>query len=430
MMRRAIPIFTVLTLGLSACLNASGPPNTTPVTVVTTLPAPTTTLAPTTTSTSTTTTTVPPITLAGTATDQAGNPLPGVNVTSDQGSTTTQADGAFSITASEPTITFNKPAWIPLEVEWSATSEAQVMLEPRIVRAVRVARYTYTELDGLEGTLELIKDTAVNAIVFDTKDEVGTTLYPTSVAFANEIGAVEDFYDPIATLETVHGLGLYAITRIATFEDPIWTKAQPEAKLAGKWIDARNPDNWEYPLALAIEACELGFDEIQFDYVRFPAGSTAGAAPPTTQEERVTAIAAFLKEARSRLHTLGCAVSADIFGITASSPTDEGIGQRPDELSAVVDALSPMIYPSHYSPGWLGFADPNDHPGPVTADALDQALARMAPGSLLRPWLQAFYYNSAQIRAGIAEAESRGLGWILWNSVGRYNKDALQPSEP
>ena len=366
--------------------------------------------------------------MSGTVTDANGAPLAGVTVASDQGSATTGADGTFDLIAIGPTVTFTKPAWLPLEVDWSATSDARVLMEPRIVKAVRVARYTYLERDGLEGTMELIKDTSVNAIVFDTKDEVGTTLYPTTVALANEMGAVEDFYDPVATLETVHAAGLYAITRIVTFEDPIWTKAHPEAKLAGKWIDPRNPENWEYPLALAIEACELGFDEIQFDYVRFPAGSTAVAAPPTSQEERLTAITGFLSEARNRLHPLGCAVSADIFGITTSSPTDEGIGQRPEELSAVVDALSPMVYPSHYSPGWLGFSDPNDHPGPVTADALEGAQPRMTPGSILRPWLQAFYYDSGQVRAAIDEAESRGLGWILWNAVGNYNKEALSPA--
>ena len=423
-MRRATSLIIVLLLAVSACKSSADPAATTPPTVVTKI-APTTTATPTTTTSTSTTTTIPPIAVSGTVTDETGTPLPGVTVASDQTAITTGADGSFDLTAVDPTISFAKPAWLPLEVDWSATSDAQVLMEPRIVRAVRVARYTYLELDGLEGTLELIKDTPVNAIVFDTKDEVGTTLYPTSVALANDMGAVEDFYDPIATLETVHAAGLYAITRIVTFEDPIWTKARPDAKLAGKWIDARNPENWEYPLALAVEACEFGFDEIQFDYVRFPAGSTAGAAPPTTQEERLTAITGFLEEARARLHPLGCAVSADIFGITASSPTDEGIGQRPDELSTVVDALSPMIYPSHYSPGWLGFADPNDHPGPVTADALDGAMPRMAPGSLLRPWLQAFYYNSNQIRAAIDEAESRGLGWILWNAVGRYSRTAL-----
>jgi len=427
-MRRGTSIIIMLLLAVSACKYSANSVVTTPPTAVTTIVPTTiipTTTAPTTTTSSSTTTTIPPIVVSGTVTDEAGIPLPGVTVTSDTTAVTTSADGSFDLTAVTPAVSFTKPAWLPLEVDWSATSDAQVLMEPRIVRAVRVARYTYLELDGLEGTLELIADTPVNAIVFDTKDEVGTTLYPTSVALANDMGAVEDFYDPIATLVTVHAAGLYAITRIVTFEDPIWTKARPEAKLAGKWIDARNPENWEYPLALAVEACEFGFDEIQFDYVRFPAGSTAGAAPPTTQEERLAAITGFLEEARSRLHPLGCALSADIFGITASSPTDEGIGQRPDELSAAVDALSPMIYPSHYSPGWLGFADPNDHPGPVTADALDGAMPRMAPGSLLRPWLQAFYYNSNQIRAAIDEAESRGLGWILWNAVGRYSRSAL-----
>jgi hypothetical protein len=431
-MRRVIVIISLALLAAS-CTSWSTQANSAANTTAPTIPAPvpsTTVAAPTTTSTSsTTTTTIPPIEVTGTVTDANGAPLAGVTITSGQGSAATGADGKFDVTAVDPAITFTKPAWLPLSVAWTAVDETEVMLEPRIVKAVRVARYTYLELDGLEGTLELIKDTSVNAIVFETKDEVGTTLYPTSVPLAIEMGAVEDFYDPVATLETVHAAGLYAITRIVTFEDPIWTKAHPEATLAGMWIDPRNPDNWEYPLALAIEACELGFDEIQFDYARFPAGSTAEAAPPTTQEERLTAIAGFLAEARSRLHPLGCAVSADIFGITASSPTDEGIGQRPDELSVAVDVLSPMVYPSHYSPGWLGFSDPNDHPGPVTADALDGAMPRMAPGSILRPWLQAFYYNSGQVRAAIDEAESRGLGWILWNAVGNYNKEALAPTE-
>lgn len=431
-MRRVILTIT-LSLLVVSCTGWNTQGNITANTTAPTVPAPvtsTTIPSPTTTSTSpTTTTTIPPIEVTGTVTDANGAPLVGVTVVSDQGSATTGADGSFDLIAIGPAVTFTKPAWLPLNVDWTAVGQTQVLMEPRIVKAVRVARYTYLERDGLEGTMELIKDTSVNAIVFDTKDEVGTTLYLTSVPLANEMGAVEDFYDPVATLETVHAAGLYAITRIVTFEDPIWTEAHPEAKLAGKWIDSRNPANWEYPLALAIEACELGFDEIQFDYVRFPAGSTAVAAPTTSQEERLTAIAGFLSEARSRLHPLGCAVSADIFGITASSPTDEGIGQRPDELSEAVDALSPMIYPSHYSPGWLGFSDPNDHPGPVTADALDGAMPRMAPGSILRPWLQAFYYNSGQVRASIDEAESRGLGWILWNAVGNYNKQALPPAE-
>jgi hypothetical protein len=121
-------------------------------------------------------------------------------------------------------------------------------------------------------------------------------------------------------------------------------------------------------------------------------------------------------------------VSADVFGIIFSSPGDEGIGQRVEELSAIVDVISPMLYPSHYSDGWLGFATPNDHPGPVIADALDAAAPRLAPGAIVRPWLQAFYYVPSQILAEIDETAARGWGWMLWNAGGEYSPDALPPA--
>ena len=237
-------------------------------------------------------------------------------------------------------------------------------------------------------------------------------------------------YDPVRRIAQAKEAGLYTITRVVSFEDGGWANAQPDFKLAGSWVNPYNPDVWEYPLGLAVEACEIGFDEIQFDYVRFPAGKTAAAArraQPLTQEERIGAISGFLAEAVRRLHPMGCAVSADIFGIVTSAPDDQGLGQRPEELSQVVDALSPMLYPSHYSDGWLGFADPNDHPGPVVAHALDQGIPRMVGDAAMRPWLQAFYYNGNQILAQINEAEARGTGWILWNAPGNYQESWLPP---
>ncbi len=198
--------------------------------------------------------------------------------------------------------------------------------------------------------------------------------------------------------------------------------------MAGAWVDATDRDNWAYPLALAEEACDLGFAEIQFDYVRYPAGRTAEIAAdrvPATAEDRAAVIGSFLATARERLEPRGCGVSAAIFGIVMSSETDEGIGQTVEAVSASVDAVSPMLYPSHYGPGWLGFADPNDHPGPVIADALDDGIPRLSEPIQMRPWIQAFYYNGAQIGAQIDEAESRGAGWLLWNASGRYRDDWL-----
>jgi hypothetical protein len=225
--------------------------------------------------------------------------------------------------------------------------------------------------------------------------------------------------------------GLYAITRIVVFEDALRVKARPDEQLAGPWIDPMVKTAWDYNIDLAIEACELGFDEIQFDYVRYPAGRTARVSGQLslTEAERVAAIEGFLAEARSVLTPMGCEMSAAVFAIVVSVPDDQGLGQKPEELSGQLDALSPMVYPSHYSDGWLGFDDPNDHPYAVTADAIDDALPRMAPGARLRPWLQAFWWTNSQIRASIQAAEDRDVGWILWNVRSNFDRAALPASD-
>ena len=171
----------------------------------------------------------------------------------------------------------------------------------------------------------------------------------------------------------------------------------------------------------------MGFDEIMFDYVRYPSGRTADVSGQfdLTQEQRLEVVAGFLSEARELLTPMGCAVSAAIFGIVVSVPDDQGLGQRPEEVSAQTDALSPMVYPSHYSNGWLGFSDPNDYPYEVTADAITDARARMEPGARLRPWLQAFWWTNSQIRASIQAAEDLEAEWILWNVRSNFDLEAL-----
>ncbi len=424
-------MLSALGLLLAACsMGVAQEPATPPVasstTTTTTLPPPTTTttLPPT-----TTTTTIPVFDLAGSVLTPAGLPLADAVVGIAGSTATTGPDGSFSL-AGVPagTVTISRPAWHGTEVPWTGEARVDVTLEPRIVRGLRVSKYVAGDPSQFANLLDLADATAVNTLVFDTKDESGYVLYQSGVEAAAELDSVRPMYDPTEALAAAREHGLYAITRVVSFEDQVWVNADPEAKLAGRWIDPRDPQNWEYPLALAVEACELGFDEIQFDYVRFPAGRTAAAVrrtDPTTQEARLAAIQDFLAEGRARLHPMGCAVSADIFAIVLSTPDDQGIGQRPEEVSEVVDAVSPMIYPSHYSDGWLGFDDPNDHPGPVTADALDDGAPRLAAPSLMRPWLQAFWWTNSEIRTSIAEAEARGFGWILWNAAGSYSAGAL-----
>lgn len=378
---------------------------------------------------STTSSSAPTFELFGRVLDSSGEPVLGTTVSTAGTSTTTGADGFFYMEApTTGTVTAVKPGWISAEAAWDESSGlVELSLQPITVRALRVAANAAGDPEHFQRLLDLADSTAVNALVFDTKTEGGTVLYDTAVPMAHDIGAVADTYDPTELLAMADAHGLYTITRIVSFDDAIKAKAYPDQAIAGRWIDPRNRDSWQYNIDLAMEACELGFDEIQLDYIRFPSGEAVKESGQLdmTQEARVGAVASYLSAVRSVIHPMGCSVSADVFAIVVSSPNDQGIGQRPEEVSAQVDALSPMIYPSHYSNGWLGFDDPNDHPYDVTSDAIEDSLERMEPGRVLRPWLQSFWWTSAQIRRSIQAAEDLGVGWMLWNIVSDYSADSI-----
>ncbi len=428
-------LLLLLAFLIVACDSDTADPPTTPAPPVDSLPPVTTTTTTTTTTTSTTTTTLPPtFDVAIAVTDAEGGAVADAVVTIGSEQATTGVEGHVEFAGIAPAdIAVTRISWMPTTVEWTGAETAvTVAIEPRVVRAIRISSYVAADRAQFDAILDLAARTTVNSLVFDTKDESSYVLYESTSEFAAGIGSINPMYEPVELITAAKEAGLYTITRIVTFEDDIWVRERPDHKLAGHWVDPTIREGWEYPLQLAVEACELGFDEIQFDYVRFPAGQTAAVArakKPTTQEERVGTISDFLTEARDRLHPLGCALSADIFGIVLSTPDDQGIGQMPEAVSGIIDAVSPMIYPSHYSDGWLGFPDPNDYPGPVVADALDSGMPRLSGHTQMRPWLQAFYYNGSQILSEIEEAEARGAGWILWNAGGNYLESWLPPLE-
>ncbi len=355
--------------------------------------------------------------------------MAGATVTMGEMTTSTGPDGWFSFeTASPTTMTVSKPGWAASDVAYNASIDFyEAAITPVTVRGLRVSPEVAGDDARFGSLLQLASETAVNALVFDTKQEGGLVLYDTAIEDAHQIGAVEPLYDPRQRIEEAHAQGLYTITRIVAFDDGHRAGAFDEERLIGGWLNPSSPGARAYVLALAEEACEIGFDEIQFDYIRYPSGATATRTGQLelAQADRVEVIATFLGEARSLLNGMGCAVSAAVFGIVASSPDDQGLGQRPEELSAQLDVLSPMVYPSHYSSGWLGFDDPNDHPYDVTADAISDAMPRMAEGSTLRPWLQAFWWTNEQIRSSIQAAEDHGVGWILWNFLSNFDAEAL-----
>jgi len=430
---RYLTIGAAVVFAMSACtgepggggVNIEAGPDTTSSTVATT----TTTVAPTTTTTTTTTTTIPSSHITGRVSDEQGDPVAHATISMGEQSVTTGADGWFALDTTDPTtMRVSKPGWTGTELEYDATVDFyETSISPLTVRGLRVGPEAAGDDVSFDQLLQLARDTAVNTLVFDTKQEGGLVLYDTGVQDAHQIGAVSPHYDPQARIEQAHAEGLYTITRIAAFDDGRRAAAFEEERLIGGWLNPTSEGARGYVLSLAEEACDLGFDEIQFDYIRYPSGETATRTGQLDmpQGDRVEAIATFLGEARSRLNQMGCAVSGDVFGIVVSMQDDQGLGQRPEELSAQVDVLSPMVYPSHYSSGWLGFDDPNDHPYDVTADAITDAVPRMAEGSTLRPWLQAFWWTNAQIRTSIQAAEDNGVGWILWNVLSNFDAAAL-----
>jgi len=380
-----------------------------------------------------------PIVLTGRVVTPGGDPVGGASVTLAERSAVTDRDGSYRIVGAVPgEMTATRAAWLSSTDSWDGRAETvDVVLEPRMINAVRITAPAAGDDVKWEAFIEMANESAVNAFVFDTKDEDGEVKYDSSVPAVAEIGSERAWYDASARLADMKEDGVYAITRIVTFQDSVMAEAHPELSVVnsatgqlwrdnkGKaWLDPTNRAAWEYPLALAEEACRFGFDEIQFDYVRFPSDGpieNISIQGEYSEANRVATVAAYLSEARRRLNPLGCAVAADIFAVVVSSADDQGIGQKPEEISASVDVISPMIYPTHYANGWGGFSEPNDHPAEIVGGSLEDGLARVEPGVVMRPWLQTSTYGPGEIRLEINEAAARDLGWMLWSSTSVFD---------
>ncbi len=390
--------------------------------------------------------TLVPVKLRGVVKGSDGRPLAQVNVQMNGVETITDDSGGFTISRAVPgPITAQRPAWYPAEAVWDGSaSTVELVLDPVTVRGLRVGGDAASDPAHWAQILRLAETTTVNGLVVDTKDEAGTVMWDTDVPEAAEFGVEANLFDVRRALSDMDERGLYKITRVVVFQDTPLGRNRPELAAADSetgepwetygghiWIDPTDREAWEYSLALAVSACEIGFDEVQFDYVRFPTDGPVGRLvvddPELASESRVQVIADFLSEARRRLHPLGCAVSADIFAIVVSVGDDQGIGQRPEELSRAVDVISPMIYPSHYGAGWMGFDNPNDYPSEVVGQALESGLPRLEGPAVMRPWLQTYPYGRTEIAIELNEAEERGLGWMLWSAGTQFSASWLPP---
>jgi hypothetical protein len=289
----------------------------------------------------------------------------------------------------------------------------------------------------------------LNTLELDVKDETGEVAFVKGApAIAVHDGAARPFYNPRTVVSQVHKAGVYLIGRIVTFEDPVTATARPEIavhKSDGSlwhtngglaWLNPYSRTAWKYDVDLAVAAAKSGFDEIQFDYVRFPSDGDLsiirypGAHPQPMQQT----IAAFLRYAASRLHPLGVRVSADVFGLAATH--DLGIGQYPSQLGKIVDTIYPMAYPSHYRSGEYNLPDPNAVPGTTVSHSLQDFQAQLQGDAVtIIPWLQDFSlgrtYTPADVAAQIEAARTFHTGgFMLWNAGGIYTTPMLHGGAP
>ena len=314
------------------------------------------------------------------------------------------------------------------------------------IRGIHLTAYSVASPARQEAWIELMNSTELNTLVIDIKEIDGAVRIPgvkTAIANGTSKPVVAGLQNYLAKLKEN---GIYTVARVVVFRDdmiarkvPAMAVKDPEGNLwvdrkDMTWLDPYSKQAWDYTLEIAERAAELGFDEIQFDYIRFPSDGNTKLCrysnPNHSSSAASKAIVEFLKEANRRLHAKGAKISIDVFGLTTTSTDDMGIGQKIVEMTRWVDYVSPMTYPSHYYANTYGIPVPNKAPYTTVYKSMEGAIRRIPPEKM-RPWLQDFSmsgvtYGPEQVRAQIQACYDNGVGdWLLWNAACRYTKSAL-----
>jgi hypothetical protein len=377
---------------------------------------------------------------------QTKAPIEGALVTLSDEVARTDKDGAFRLEGTGETLKLRSPGYARRDF---ATSELgnpnpEIPLTPLKVKALYLTVYGIASQKLREAALETIKANHMNALVIDVKGDRGFIPFKIDLPLATEVGAQKTILikDIKATLAPLKEQGLYLIARIVVFKDDPLAAAKPQwaVKTKGgavfkdreklRWVDPFKREVWDYNIAVAKIAAEVGFDEVQFDYVRFPDNRGVGFSQPANQDSRTEAITGFLKAAHKALTPYNVMVAADIFGYVLWNADDTGIGQKIDAALSAVDIVSPMLYPSGYHLGIPNYRDPVKNPYEIVNLSLKRAQERTGVSPLrFRPWLQAFRdyafgggdFGEERMRIQIKASDDFGAsGWMFWNPRNIY----------
>jgi len=314
------------------------------------------------------------------------------------------------------------------------------------IRGIHLSAYAVATQKSQNAVIDLMNSTELNAVVIDVKEIDGAVCVPgvkTAIAYGTSRNVIPNLQNYLARLKEE---GVYTIARLVVFRDgmigkkiPALTVKDPDGnpwvdRKNMMWLDPYNKQAWDYILEIAEAAADMGFDEIQFDYIRFPSDGNLKLCrysnPNHTHATASKALVDFLKEANKRLHAKGVKISIDVFGLTTTATDDMGIGQKLVEMAEWVDYVSPMTYPSHYYNDTYNIPVPNKAPYTTVYKSMEGATRRIPPEKM-RPWLQDFSmfgvkYGPEQVRAQMQACYDNGVGdWILWNASCKYTKDAL-----
>jgi len=346
---------------------------------------------------------------------------------------------------------------------------------PKIIRAVYLTAWSAGSSKAIDAVITRAKDSEINAVVIDIKDHTGIISYETDIQEINEIGAWESrIKDVNGVIKKLHEAGIYVIARITVFQDPEYTKAHPEEAVQSisrqapwkdykglSFIDVSSKPFWDYIVTLAkISYSDFGFDELNFDYIRYPSDGPMQDAVFVNPRKAET-LETFFTYLHDELSPTGAVLSADLFGMTATNEDDLNIGQVLERALPYFDYIAPMVYPSHYPKQFNGWANPNAYAYEVVHFSMARAVERTIATTTsvlsftgtpiasttpqqytkpvydklkLRPWLQDFDYGGdygpEEVRAQIQATYDAGLtSWMLWSPSNRYTIEALHPEE-
>ena len=322
---------------------------------------------------------------------------------------------------------------------------------PDEVRGIYMTSWIASTKSLRDKLIKLVEDTELNSLIIDVKDYTGKVAFLMKNQKVLEAGSSEERIKDIKEfIEELHGKNIYTIGRIAVFQDSYLAKVRPDLAVKRNdgitnwkddkgtaWLDPCSKEVWEYTIAIAREAESVGFDELNFDYIRFPSDGNMNDIKYLHCDNtlnKADLLESFFYYLKKEISDLRVPISADLFGLVTINTDDLKIGQVLERAEPYFDYISPMVYPSHYPKDYNGLANPAAKPYEIIKLSLDSAVARLLAASSspfkLRPWLQDFdlgaNYDAAMIRKEKQAVYDAGLNsWLMWSPSNKYTIDAF-----